>query len=331
MSRKKHPNYSLMCEGVRNNKRLLPVDELSGIPRCQYMRVPISRRSSDEDTCVGRRTDLRTEANARSMLAEFLQRIDLRFGPELIDGVILVGSLTTGSYIAGPGADIDQITIVRDGSSHETVEAVIALLHEVEEEMSFGIPFAREVFFRHELERPFRTDFEWTKENKKYTEVPVELLRMHESGQVVWGDADIISKLPVPTREEVVAFNKLSREWSREAQESNTQQARSLRALPARISAQVILTNAFRHYYYATGESCSNKLQIADRMRRDVRGYRFQNALELSTILKKSVGHNKRVLADNQIDIIFSDAEAMVEWQQKHAVDEIPLNEGTEI
>ena len=268
---------------------------------------------------------LRSEVNAWKMLDIYTQRIGHRFGHEVIEAVILVGSLTTGSYIAGPGSDIDQITIIRDGCHDSITNSVINLLREVEEQMAFGIPFSRMVFFRRELARPLPSGFKLTKENKKYIEIPVELLRIHESGKTIWGNKNIISELPIPTREEVVAFDELGRRWSRIIKTTDSKGNVGLRELPARISAQVILTNAFRHYYYATGESCSNKLRIARCMSEKVEKYRFQKALELSTLLKRNLGQGNVILSDEQVNFIVAEAEKLVEWKETHAIDGVPM------
>jgi hypothetical protein len=266
----------------------------------------------------------KSESNARTLLSRYVDAVTTQV-PEHIQAILLVGSLATGSYVAGPGADVDQVTVLTDDSSTDTVALVLQTLTAVERELGSGIPLARSVYLRHELERPFRTDFERVLQNKKQMDVPVELLRMHEHGQVVWGDRDVISRLPIPTREEVIFFDELTREWSRTARAADPALARPLRDLPLRISAQVLLVNAFRHYYYATGRSCSDKLAIAQRMRQEVPGYLFQAALESATELKSNLGNPDYALPTDRAEYLVAQAELVRQRIEHRPIHEVPL------
>jgi predicted nucleotidyltransferase len=253
------------------------------------------------------------------MVRLLADRIEKSLSKE-VKAVLLVGSLTTGSYVPGPGSDIDQITIVRHGPPESTIDRVVEYLAEIEQETGYGIPFARTVYHLRDLQRPFATDFELTPENKKYLEVPVELLRIHESGKRIWGPLNLIAELPVPTREEVVAFDRLSRRASK-----TSTVTKRMRDLPPRISAQVMLTNAFRHYYYATGKSCSNKLRIYDLMRSEFPDYRYLVGLELAARMKRNMASTSPVLTEREAGILVAQAEALIRWKDDHEVDEVPL------
>lgn len=58
------------------------------------------------------------------------------------------------------------------------------------------------------MKRPFKRDVNLSLENKHLLEVTTELKRIHESGILIYG-RDIIEEWPVPTREEVIFFDKL--------------------------------------------------------------------------------------------------------------------------
>ncbi len=262
------------------------------------------------------------------MVALFTDRVERDLFRE-VKAVVIVGSLATGSYIPGPGSDIDQVTILHDDAPTDTTGRVEDILKDIEQGSASGIPFARSIYHISDLLRPFNRDFPLTRENKKYLEVPVELLRIHESGKLVWGDSTVLASLPVPTREEVREFDELSRQFNRllRKERSGNSPAKRMRGLPARISGQVLLTNAFRHYYYATGESCSNKLRIYERMRARVPGYLYLAGLELATRMKRSMADNAQALTNTELNALLAEAESLIEWQEQHAVHEVPLTE----
>ena len=268
----------------------------------------------------------KSESSARILLSHYVAALTTRI-PSEVQAIVLVGSLAAGSYVAGPGADVDQITVLSDDCPTGTFPLVLDTLAAVERELDSTIPLARSVYLRRDLERPFRMDFDLVLENKRLMEVPVELLRMHEHGQLIWGDRHMIARLPIPTREEVIAFDQLGREWSRTLRATDSKWARPLRDMPVRISAQVLLANAFRHYYYATGRSCSSKLEIARRMRQDVPGYLFQAALEEATDLKYRLGDPEYVLAPHRVEYLTAQAELVREWWEQRPVHEIPLSD----
>ena len=137
----------------------------------------------------------------------------------------------------------------------------------------------------------------------------------------------MISRLPIPTREHVITFDELTRKWPRTARAAVPTLARPLRELPLRISAQVLLVNAFRHYYYATGRSCSDKLAIAQRMRQEVPGYLFQCALESATQLKSNLGNPDYALPTGRAEYLIAQAELeqVRERIEHRPIHEVPL------
>lgn len=55
----------------------------------------------------------KSENRAREILQYYVSSISRDFN-EFIEAIILVGSLSNGSYVEGPGRDIDLITILKD-------------------------------------------------------------------------------------------------------------------------------------------------------------------------------------------------------------------------
>ena len=196
--------------------------------------------------------------------------------------VVLVGSLSNGSFTGRTGSDIDLVHILRDGSGAR--QAMLDIIDLTEQETDRLLPFARCVYYQSQLKRPYPQDFPLTKENKDLLEIPIEILRMKESGRVLWGE-DLLEWIDMPTREDMHALQSLSRTFNDAILTADSDFARrraeTLRNPPPRLIAQIVLTNAMTHYYFATGQSCSNKSAVAALMLRDVPAYRFHGLLAL--------------------------------------------------
>ncbi len=262
----------------------------------------------------------KSEYRARQILKNYVDSITKEFG-EYICTILLVGSLTNGSYIEGPGRDIDQITILSD----EAPEAVrLSLLKRIDEIQSYfnnDIPIAKSIYKFSEMQRPFKTDIRPCIEDKYLLEVPIELLRIHESGIVLYGK-NVISQLPSPTHDEFAFFDKLGFKWSDEVNKIMPPPCFQ-KELPIRIIVQIILTNAFRHYFYFTGKSCSNKHIIGDRIKTEIKNYKFQDLLDLATEFKMNPNKDFTYEKINQLKSTFVEFE---HWLKNHPVDAVPLN-----
>lgn len=262
----------------------------------------------------------KSEKRAREILQYYVNSISTDFS-EYIEAIILVGSLSNGSYVEGPGRDIDVIMIIKNTTSNDIRESILIKIDYIENKFNNDIPIARTVYKLCEMKRPFRTDINLSLENKHLLEVTTELQRVHESGILLYG-RNIIEELPVPSREEIIYFNKLNRKWSKMQVSKSPEIQNVLNDPPINILVQIIITNAFRHYYYATNKSCSNKHEIASKMKHDVPNYRFQNALDIAT--KYKINPNKE-LTKTEYKELKQDYQELRKWIETQSVDALPI------
>jgi hypothetical protein len=92
--------------------------------------------------------------------------------------------------------------------------------------------------------------------------------------------------------------------------------------LPIRIIVQIILTNAFRHYFYFTGKSCSNKHLIAERIKMEIKNYKFQDLLDLATEIMMNRDKDLPCEKIKQLRNTFAEFQY---WLKKYPVDAVPL------
>jgi hypothetical protein len=92
--------------------------------------------------------------------------------------------------------------------------------------------------------------------------------------------------------------------------------------LPIRIIVQIILTNAFRHYFYFTGKSCSNKHLIAERIKMEIKNYKFQDLLDLATEIKMNPDKDLPCEKIKQLRNTFAEFQY---WLKNYPVDAVPL------
>jgi hypothetical protein len=64
-------------------------------------------------------------------------------------------------------------------------------------------------------------------------------------------------------------------------------------------------------------------------MRENIDGYKYQSALELSTVMKSNMLDSKMPLSAEQIDFLVDQAVSLLEWQDSNEVGDIPLNSET--
>lgn len=60
-----------------------------------------------------------------------------------------------------------------------------------------------------DLFHPYRFDFDLCQENKDYIELPIEVLRVKDTGRIIYGE-DVISLIDYPTKDVVIKSHKLS-------------------------------------------------------------------------------------------------------------------------
>nr|HML48783.1 hypothetical protein [Clostridia bacterium] len=147
------------------------------------------------------------------------------------------------------------------------------------------LPISKCVYFLGDLSRPYRKDFEFSRENMDYLELPVEVLRMKDSGVTVYG-REIVRQIEPPTREDILDMLRRSAQWDELLKAQNpkwvAERERMLAEPTLRMIAQCVLTGAMLDLYLATGSSCSSKKDIAMRMKDCVPRYRFQDLLDLA-------------------------------------------------
>lgn len=199
--------------------------------------------------------------------------------------VILVGSLSDGSYTGNSGSDIDLIHILKDEAPSCARGLIRDAIERTEILTENDLPIARCVYRLGELKRPFyKYDFDLCMENKDLIELPIEILRIKDSGTTLWGK-DIIPLIDTPSREDIIRSREMSIAWGEsEKQHSPQLYQRRIQIIenpPTRIIIQSIITAAMLDYYFCTGLSCSSKREVGKRMRKDVPGYVFQDILDL--------------------------------------------------
>lgn len=263
----------------------------------------------------------KSEKTARAILQRYVESVSADLG-DSIEAIILVGSLATGSYVPGPG-DIDQITILRQSASDEMAEKVHQHIQNAMETFDRTVNMSTVVYRRTDLERPWNIVWDFRPETKHFATVPEELLRIHDHGQVIYGDPFDISVLPVPTMAEMIAYAERWREFDREAQKRNPQWKLRLEGnLSPRLAVQVMLSNAIWHYYYATGRTCFNKHEIANRLRDEIPEYRFLEGVEIATRVRMS---GFEYISDELAGSLSNNARELLEWKKAHAAGVVPV------
>ncbi len=223
----------------------------------------------------------KSEARARQILRLHLNALEEK--PELgLLSVVLVGSLTTGSYTGDDGSDIDLIHILRDDAPEESRQQVLEAIARTEVTTGRDIPISRCVYRYRDLFSPYPKGLAGQVVYKDYAELPIEIMRMKDSGQTVWG-RDILDTIDYPSREDVLAGKEEERRWSEAIQEQTGFRPIAPEDLPMRLIVQSVLVRALLDYYFATGRSCSDKAAVAEKLGRDVPGYAFLTLVELCT------------------------------------------------
>lgn len=261
----------------------------------------------------------KSEFNALQMLDYYIKSVTADLS-DWIQSIILVGSLATGSYIPGPG-DIDQITII-DDLSPDNAEELIA--HHITQTMHYfdgAIHIAEIIYRRGDLERPWITEWNLCPNTKHLVTIPEELLRIHDHGQVKWGQEFCMHDLANPTIQEMINYEERWRIWNSEFYVKYPK-LRLLNPVPIRLSVQSLLSSATMHYYFATGKTCFNKNTIADKIQVEIPDYRYLEGLKLATKVRLSrftdvSSESESVLNECYLELAM--------WKQSHPGGSVPL------
>ena len=224
----------------------------------------------------------KTRERAREIINVYLQAVA---AVESVKSVILVGSLSDGTYTGNLGSDIDLVHIVYDRYDYETEkQRIVDLISRVEAETNHDIPFSRTVYSEKHLLHPYTYDFDPTQKNKDLIERPIELLRILDSGKLLYGE-DVIPTLEQPTRDDVLKSIQLSQHqaklWEKEDPEGYAAYTEMKKHPTIRIMTQIVITTAMSDYYFLTGKSCSSKYRILELAQRDLPGLSYLNLLKL--------------------------------------------------
>lgn len=225
----------------------------------------------------------KSKERAREIIETHLKNIHC-YGEGSVKSIILVGSLSDDSYTGNAGSDIDLIHILKENAPAINRAKIINLIDKTEQSTNKDIPISRCVYHYEDMFRPYDTDFDLCSENKDYIELPIEVLRIKDTGLVIYGE-DIIEAIDNPTRDDVIKFINISKAWEKLTAKQNPEfyfeYYKMIESPTIRILSQMIITNAMLHYYFATGKSCSSKQKISIKMKDNVPNYKFQRLLDL--------------------------------------------------
>lgn len=262
-----------------------------------------------------------SKERALEMLRNYIVEVTELY-PENITFILLVGSLTNDSYIEAPGRDIDQITVLRNEAPSEIYSGILDLINRINGKNSEGVTLAKSIYYLNELKKPYKKNFKLELNNKRLLEVPVELLRIFESGKILYGDSNILEYFDSPSKDDVIYFAKLKSKGYGGPKPTISETMDVIKKLTPRLEVQIILTSAMCHYYYATGISCSNKHKIAEVMKQDVIDYRFQEALDLATEFKLNIAGD---FPEYKVELLRNLCESLLRWNNQNEKGIVPM------
>ena len=216
--------------------------------------------------------------------------------------VILVGSLSEGTYTGNAGSDIDLIHIIDDEYDYSLGKRqIFELIIRTERETGNDIPIAKCVYQTRHLIRPYSYDFELSAENKDLMQRPVEIFRILDSGVTVYGE-DLTGAIERPERDDVKMSALLNSRYLETMKETDWYKGylEMINDPTVRILTQSVITAAMSDYYFYTGKSCSSKFHILKLAERELPDLSYLNLLRLC--------HKNRFAPDEITD---EDIEAM--------------------
>jgi hypothetical protein len=98
-----------------------------------------------------------SKKKAKEILNSFVDLMSSTLN-EHIKAIILVGSLSNGSFTGMPGSDIDQITILKEDVVNGIRDLVISNIKDIERNYNNIILISKTVYNLKELQRPFNTN-----------------------------------------------------------------------------------------------------------------------------------------------------------------------------
>lgn len=262
----------------------------------------------------------KSEVTARAILDRYIEGVRADFASS-VEAVVLIGSLATGGYVPGPG-DIDQITILRQDAAGSAAIRLQACIDAATAAYGGAVHMAPIVHRRSGLERPWALTWDLRAETRHIVTVPEELLRIHDHGQILYGDPSCVAALPAPTREEILACHRRLRRWSREVNRLHPRQDLANRGeIPPRLAVQVILSRAIWHHFYATGSACFVKNAIAGRLAAEVPGYLFQEGVDLASRVRVSGSFE---VSPEVARTLTTWGKRYLQWGTDHEPDDVP-------
>ena len=262
----------------------------------------------------------KSEVTAQAILDRYIEGVRADFASS-VEAVVLIGSLATGGYVPGPG-DIDQITILRQDAADGAANRLQACIDAASAAYGEAVHMAPIVHRRSDLERPWPVTWDLRAETRHLVTVPEELLRIHDHGQVRYGDPSCVADLPVPTREEILACHRRLRRWNRDVNRVHPRQDLANRAeISPRLAVQVILSRAIWHHFYATGSPCFAKSAIAGRLADQVPGYLFQTGVDLASSVRQSGSFEVSPRVERSLTRW---CKRFLEWGTSHQPDDVP-------
>lgn len=223
----------------------------------------------------------RSKERAKEILALYLDEVKVF---EFVQSIILVGSLSDDTYTGNVGSDIDLVHIVADEEDYCSEKKQISeLISKVEHMTNHEIPISKVILQRRHLKHPYHYDFELSQDNMDLIERPIELFRILDSGITVYGE-DIIQDIERPAREDVAMSVRLAAEQLEALKDTDFYNKYiQMRDFPTiRIMSQIVLTTAMSEYFFYTGNSCSSKYYILERMEKECPHIPYLNLLKLS-------------------------------------------------
>lgn len=230
----------------------------------------------------------KSESRAKEIIRIHLSELEDTLSNEVLS-VILVGSLSSSSYVGTVGSDIDLIHILKEGSTDEVRNKVKSVIDKTESITNNDLPISKCIYRINEMKRPYPSYFKLCIENKDLIELPIEILRIKDSGITIWGE-NLIDTIDYPTRVDIIQSKKLSITWNDKERElfpeRYAEYLKYVEKPSSRILVQSIIVNALVDYYFITGKSCSSKKEIGKLMKQDVENYIFQDLLDLCIVLR---------------------------------------------
>lgn len=222
----------------------------------------------------------RSRERAFEILRTYLRNIE---GMEFIRSVILVGSLSDGTYTGNAGSDIDLIHIINNEYDYyKGKKQIFELTGQTERETGNDIPIARCVYGEQHLKKPYLWDFKLSAENKDLMQLPVEVLRILDSGVTVYGE-DMTVGIEAPEREDVKMSAVMNARFMETLKGSEWYEGyiKMINDPTVRILTQSVITAAMSDYYFYTGKSCSGKYRILECMEKDMPELCYMKLLRL--------------------------------------------------